>query len=111
MKASLRRGKVSRLERGPGSCSAREGSRLVVLPRPNHRQSEKAMSWDPLPSRDPLPLSLSQRGAGGWGGGGASRPEGHLGSKGGRGPGPKGGRGPGSWCSSACNRESANRAL
>ena len=35
---------------------AREGSRLVVLPRPHSPQSEKATSRDPLSSWDPLPL-------------------------------------------------------
>ena len=79
---SFRRGKGSRLV---------GGTRLVVFPRPNRPQFEKATSRDPLSSRDPLPLAPSQRGAEG---GEGSRPEGG-------GPGSKGGRGPRSWYSSA----------
>ena len=74
-----------RVSRGKGSRFV-GGTRLVVFPRPNRPQFEKATS----PERGPLALPPSQRGAGR---GGTSR-------KGG--PGSKGGRGPGSWCSSAC---------
>ena len=81
LRPSIRRDKGSRLV---------GGTRLVVFPRPNRSQFEKATSRDPLSSRDPLPLAPSQRGAG-WG----------VPARSG-GPGSKGGRGPGSWCSSAC---------
>ena len=57
----LRRGKGSRLERG---------SLLVVFPRPNRRQSEKATNWDPLSSRSGLPkppVSKTQVSVGGAG--------------------------------------------
>ena len=79
------------IRRGKGSRPV-GGTRLVVFPRSNRPQFEKATSRDPLSSWDPLPLAPSQRGAGG---GGGSWLEGG-------GPGSKGGRGPGSWCSSAC---------
>ena len=46
-----------------------EGCRLVVLPCPQRPQSEKATSWDPLSSRDPVARSPSQRDAGGGVGG------------------------------------------
>ena len=38
------------------------GTRLVVFPRPNHSQFEKATSRDPLPSREPLPLGVRAHG-------------------------------------------------
>ena len=62
---SVRRGKGSRLV---------GGTRVVVFPRPNRPEFEKAMSRDPLSSRDPLPLALPKEV-----------------QKGGRGPGRKGG--------------------
>ena len=60
------------------------GTRLVVFPRPNRSQFEKATSRDPLSSWDPLLFAPSQRGASGGGGPGRA----------GRGPGSKRGRGP-----------------
>ena len=59
--ATIRRDKGSRLV---------GGTRLVVFPRPNRSQCEKATSRDPLSSRDPLPLAPFKRGAGAGGGGG-----------------------------------------
>ena len=50
------------------------GTRLVVFPRPNRPQFERATSRDPLSSRDPLPLALPKEV-----------------QKGGRGPGRRGG--------------------
>ena len=81
----------SKLRRGKGSRLV-GGTRLVVFLRPNRPQLEKATNWDPLASRDPLPLAPSQRGA--EGGGGGSWPEGGSWLEGGV-------WGPGSWYSSA----------
>ena len=64
---NFRRGKGSRLV---------GGTRLVVFPRPNRPQFERATSRDPLSSRDALPLALPKEV-----------------QKGGRGPGRKGGGG------------------
>ena len=78
----IRKGKGSRLV---------GGTRLVVFPRPNRPQVEKATSRDPLSSRDPLPFPLPKEVQEVGGGVPAGR----------GGPGSKGGSGPGSWYSSA----------
>ena len=78
---TFRRGKGSRLVGGSG---------LVVFPRPDRPQFEKAVSQDPVLSWDPSPCPFPER----------CREGGVPERKGG--PGSKGGRGPGSQCSSAC---------